>query len=79
MKNKLTSLLLIILIIIPTIMGLVVISSFIFIGFNHYQDFINISNLGEYGQVGDFFSGHINGFILLTIIVSLYFQIVSIK
>ena len=79
MKNKLTSLLLIILIIIPTIMGLVVISSFIFIGFNHYQDFINISNLGEYGQVGDFFSGHINGFILLTIIVSLYFQRVSIK
>ena len=51
MKNKLTSLLLIILIIIPTIMGLVVISSFIFIGFNHYQDFINISNLGEYGRL----------------------------
>jgi len=68
MKNKLTSLLFIILIIIPTIMGLVVISSFIFIGFNHYQDFMNASDLEKYGQVGDFFSGHINGFILLTCI-----------
>ncbi len=57
MKNKLTSLLLISLIIIPTIMGLVVISSFIFIGFHHYQNFINISSLEEYGQVGDFFLG----------------------
>lgn len=55
MKNKLTSLLLSILIIIPTTMGLVVISSFIFIGFNHYQDFINISSLENMGKSVIFF------------------------
>lgn len=64
---------------IALIMGLVVILNFFYTIIFHYKDFQNVEGLVNFGIIGDFFSGHINGFILLTLIISLYFQRTSIK
>ncbi len=66
-------------ILIAVTMGLVVIVNFFYIIIFHYKDFLGVSGLANFGVVGDFFSGHINGFILLTLIISLFFQRTSIK
>lgn len=63
----------------PLLMGLIVISNFIYTGIFHYEKFINLCSLEDFGIVGDFFSGHINGFILIALIISLYYQKTSVS
>jgi len=59
-------------------MSLIVIINFFYIAVLNYETFLDKTSLSDFGLIGDFFSGHINGFILLTLIISLYFQRTSI-
>ncbi len=62
------------------IISLLVVIKFIYIVFIHYKIFIpETYGLNEVSNIGDFLSGFLNGFILLTIIISLYFQRTSIS
>ena len=76
--KRLLLILLFLLISIPILMSLIVIINFFYIAVLNYETFLDKTSLSDFGLIGDFFSGHINGFILLTLIISLYFQRTSI-
>lgn len=76
--KRLLKILLFLLISIPILMSLIVIINFFYIAVLNYETFLDKTSLSDFGLIGDFFSGHINGFILLTLIISLYFQRTSI-
>lgn len=70
-----TTLFLIVLIVFVCI---IVIVSFFIQSTVNMSLFFDIQELAELGTIGDFFAGHLNGFILLSLIVSLYYQRTSI-
>lgn len=84
---KKTNILLIIMSILPIIIGIIIALNFFNIGISHSEfiqhsgtlDVNNTKKLEQIALVGDFFSGHVNGFILLAFILSLYFQKISIE
>lgn len=64
-----------------SIISFTVIASFFYNLYNHYEEFNlvlnknkNFKTLEALAQIGDFFSGHINGFVLIILIISLLLQ-----
>ena len=77
--KKMNNTILVLLSLIPIMISSIIILNFYNIGMNNSEFIIKATGKDEIGVVGDFFSGHINGFILLALIFSLYFQKISIE